>query len=392
MTTLRLFLLAILFVQIASAQSTFKTPSEAYRYALEPGADWNSDFVLKSTEREVRKRSEPLCRNFSVDCQSGEELYWLAKLCKWDGPKAILALERYFATSDPQNGPDARILFVDLELGVTRTWESSWPTLKTILQEDSMTPVESLSETAIEEEAEDNIPLALDWARERYTILLARNKTPKAGTAPIPLQYALNAGCDLVLLENQVGKTSDAEKDLTVINNLQKSTTESIRPWTLQKVTWANLEMTAAPEIPVSKILGSLPSSGIFQPGRVEVISFFFLACSPCMEELPGLEALQKRVDTKDLLVADITTYKANDASSPSHTELERAMESTRSQKAPHVPMVITPDATTAAFGVTGFPTTFVVDKTGKIRWVGHELHYGSDDPVGKLVARLIAE
>jgi len=43
----------------------------------------------------------------------------------------------------------------------------------------------------------------------------------------------------------------------------------------------------------------------------VEVVSFFFLRCAPCIGELSGLDDLQKRYARDKVLVADVTTYKA---------------------------------------------------------------------------------
>ena len=106
----------------------------------------------------------------------------------------------------------------------------------------------------------------------------------------------------------------------------------------------------------VLKMLGrSSPWS--FQPGRVEVISFFFLGCSPCMRELPHLDALQKRYGEKQLLVTDVTTYKINSYLTPStHSNIEASLEKARLEKAPRIGVVITSDETLASYGIRAFP------------------------------------
>jgi thiol-disulfide isomerase/thioredoxin len=123
------------------------------------------------------------------------------------------------------------------------------------------------------------------------------------------------------------------------------------------------------------------------------VISFFFLGCSPCMEELPNLNALQKRYGTKELLVTDVTTYKANSYLTPSTPRnVEASLEKLRLEKAPRIRFVITPDETLSSYGVKAFPVVAVVDKMGRLRYVGNVLDFEADDSVGRFIHRLVEE
>ncbi len=102
--SLRPLWLLLLCAQFSSAQTTFTKPSEAYEYARRPLTEW------KTAIREHRKPATPtirpdivqdrgkaLCPSFSLDSASGEELYWLAKLCEEDNGKATIEVERYLA-------------------------------------------------------------------------------------------------------------------------------------------------------------------------------------------------------------------------------------------------------------------------------------------------------
>jgi len=135
------------------------------------------------------------------------------------------------------------------------------------------------------------------------------------------------------------------------------------------------------------------PSSVLIQPGRVEVISFFFLGCSPCLRELPYLDALQKRYGEKKLLVTDVTTYKVNSyLTPPTHSNIEASLEQARREKAPGIGVVITSDETLVSYDVNAFPVVAIVDKMGRLRHIGRDIDFQDDDPEGELIKKLTEE
>jgi thiol-disulfide isomerase/thioredoxin len=148
--------------------------------------------------------------------------------------------------------------------------------------------------------------------------------------------------------------------------------------------------MHPAPPVTVLKMFGRSSPSGLIHSGRVEVISFFFLGCSNCMRELPDLNDLQKRYGKKKLLVADITTYKMNSYLTPStHSNIEASQENARLKNAPGNGVVMTSDETLASYGVNGFP---VVDKMGRVRYVGRDTNFEDGDSIGLLIHKLVEE
>jgi thiol-disulfide isomerase/thioredoxin len=204
----------------------------------------------------------------------------------------------------------------------------------------------------------------------------------------------LNAGYDLVHRYYLAAETEPAKNTLEEMNSFVRSHPDEAKGWGAEDLHWANLEMHPAPPVTVSRMLGkSLLPSDVIQPGRVAVISFFFLGCSPCMEELPNLNALQKRYGTKELLVTDVTTYKANSYLTPSTPRnVEASLEKLRLEKAPRIRFVITPDETLSSYAVKAFPVVAVVDKMGRLRYVGNVLDFEADDSVGRFIHRLVEE
>ena len=228
--TLRPLWLLLLVGQFSSAQSTFTKPSEAYEYASRPVTEW--DTALQEHRKPITRtrpddvlseRSKVLCPLFALDSASGEELYFLAKLCEPDHAKALLAVSRYLAGSELAHGPDARLLLAALQMRTTGNWEAAWGTIRTILQEDPIPPVEGQIDVAIDDEARDDPQKALEWSKERYAILRRRSIAEKPGVSPVSYSFVLNAGYDLVHRYYLAGETEPAKNTLEEMNSFVKS-------------------------------------------------------------------------------------------------------------------------------------------------------------------------
>jgi thiol-disulfide isomerase/thioredoxin len=398
--TLRPLWLLLLCGQFSSAQSTFTKPSEAYEFARRPLTEWQA--ALRAHKQPatptlpgdiVQRRSRPLCPSFSVESESGEELYWLAKLCLENHDKALLALDRYLAGSELAHGSDARILLAILQFRTTGAREAAWGTIRIILQEDPIEPVQGQIDVVIDDEADTDLAKALEWSKDRYALLLDRSQTEKPGLPPVSSSSVLSAGSELVHLYYLTGEMGQAAKVLDEMNSFVKFHPDDTKSWGAEDLHWANLEMHPAPPVTVLKMLGRSSPSGLIQPGRVAVISFFFLGCSPCMRELPDLNELQKRYGKEKLLVTDVTTYKMNSHLNPStHSNIEAALEKARLKIAPGIGVVMTSDETLASYGVNGFPVVAIVDKMGRLRYVGRDTNFEDDDSIGLLIHKLIEE
>jgi peroxiredoxin len=126
-----------------------------------------------------------------------------------------------------------------------------------------------------------------------------------------------------------------------------------------------------APPTSPSRLLGNPSPSfrrptvqgGEFDSGgtadRVLVVDFFAAYCQPCRRALPALEALHRR--RPDLAVVGVS--------------LDPAVTEARGLVARHrltFPVVHDPTSALAGrFRVTELPASFVVDRSGRIAWVG---------------------
>lgn len=393
------YVLTFLDGQSSLDQPAFTKPSEAYEFARQPLTEWQA--ALRAHKEPatptlpgdiVQQRGKTLCPRFSLDSVSGEELYWLGKLCELDPPKALLAVQRYLQGDRIEHGPDARLLLAILQTRATGNWEAAWATIQTILKEDPIEPVYSQIDAAIEHESSTAPEKALEWSAERYAILQERANTETKGASPSSSSCMLSAGSDLVHRYYLAGKAEQAATILDEMNHFVKSQPKATGIWGTE-VHWANMEMHAAPQITALTVFGGNPGSSVIQPGRVEVLSFFFLGCAPCMRELSELNSVQNRYGKNKLVVSALTTYKLNSyLNPPTHSNIETSVERTRAETAPSVAVVMTTDETLASYGVNGFPVVAIVDKMGRVRYTGLEIGFEDDEPMGQLIHRLVEE
>ncbi len=110
--------------------------------------------------------------------------------------------------------------------------------------------------------------------------------------------------------------------------------------------------------------------------GKVVVLNFWFIACPPCREEMPKLNRLVDSYSGQN--VAFIAF-----ALDPSQ-QLRSFLANTSFK------YTVVPNSTKVAinYGVRGAPTHVVIDKQGKVHWIG----YGALDDPERELARIINE
>lgn len=114
----------------------------------------------------------------------------------------------------------------------------------------------------------------------------------------------------------------------------------------------------AAPAWKVTDIEGRPLDSATFK-GKVVVVDFWATWCPPCVAEVPGYVALHKKLSGEGLVIVGFSL----DAGSEVVKKFMAANGIT-------YPVAVVDEAMVAAFGnFTGIPTTFVIDREGKLRF-----------------------
>lgn len=130
-----------------------------------------------------------------------------------------------------------------------------------------------------------------------------------------------------------------------------------------------------APEFAVSKFLKGEPVKQL-QQGQIYVIEFWATWCGPCIDNIPKLTAMQKKYGNKVVFVGVSVFERDQTKVAPfvkqmgSKMNYRVAMDKVEKNAKPN-------DGHMAknwliAAGQNGIPCAFIVDKEGKIAWIGH--------------------
>jgi len=92
--------------------------------------------------------------------------------------------------------------------------------------------------------------------------------------------------------------------------------------------------------------------------GKVVLLDFWATWCGPCKESIPHLVEIYKAYQQKGLEVIGMNVDKG---------DVSGVHRFVKSMDIPY-PIIITPDKVARNYGVTGLPTTILLDKQGRIR------------------------
>ena len=117
--------------------------------------------------------------------------------------------------------------------------------------------------------------------------------------------------------------------------------------------------------------------------GKVVLLDFWATWCGPCRESIPHLIQLYRTYQDKGFVLIGLSMDKKGDADTVRHF--------VKSMDIPY-PIILTPDDVARNYGVTGIPTTILIDKEGKIQ--GKMVGFNSSiaQQTSARVAELIAE
>jgi len=126
-------------------------------------------------------------------------------------------------------------------------------------------------------------------------------------------------------------------------------------------------------------INGKLYTESDFK-GKVSVINFWATWCPPCVEEIPSLNRLRRKMQAKDFRVISIN-----------YAESAERIKAFMQKVAVDFPVLLDPEGRTAGhWKVVAFPSTFVIDPAGRIRYgVNAAIHWDADEVVDQLNALL---
>jgi len=121
---------------------------------------------------------------------------------------------------------------------------------------------------------------------------------------------------------------------------------------------------TEAPEFALPDLDGKVVKTGDLR-GKVVILDFWATWCPPCRQEVPHFIALQSKYRDQGLAIVGLSLDKGGASVVKPFVEEYNV----------NYMMLIANDETASSYGgITGIPTTFVIDKNGKVvkRFLGY--------------------
>lgn len=131
-----------------------------------------------------------------------------------------------------------------------------------------------------------------------------------------------------------------------------------------------------APEIFVSKWFTADPPQINNLSGRVYLLEFWATWCHSCVESIPDLNKLHDKYAPQGLEIIGL-----------SQDNSESTLANFLKIKNVHY-SIATDNGTVDLCGVTAYPTSILVDHTGKIIWRGHPWSWGLEGKIKKALAK----
>ena len=146
-----------------------------------------------------------------------------------------------------------------------------------------------------------------------------------------------------------------------------------------------SLESATAPELAAGDWINSEPLKLNELRGRVVLVDFWTFGCYNCRNTLPFIKGWHERYRDKGLTVVGVHSPEF---------DYEKEVENLRREVASleiHYPVVSDNDYQTwDAYNVAAWPTIFLLDKQGRIRWM--HVGEGDYDEAERMIQKLLAE
>jgi thiol-disulfide isomerase/thioredoxin len=130
-----------------------------------------------------------------------------------------------------------------------------------------------------------------------------------------------------------------------------------VKPSTASTTTPANANFEAAPQVQFQTLTGDPFTLGQLR-GQVVLLNFWATWCIPCREEIPVLNAMQHELEGKGLKVIGASLEDT----------AEGVAEYQKDVRKFEYQVLVGGDDAKAKFGGTPLPTTYLIDREGRIR------------------------
>ncbi|HEV2800671.1 MAG TPA: TlpA disulfide reductase family protein [Pyrinomonadaceae bacterium] len=149
-----------------------------------------------------------------------------------------------------------------------------------------------------------------------------------------------------------------------------------------------------APEIKVKDWLDQKPATLASLRGRVVLLDFWALWCTPCHAALPHIAEWQEKYEKRGLSVVALTEYRnaVNGRRVRTPQEVSELRNFRRGARLPFGFAVADTTETADAYGVTTIPVAVLIDRRGVVRFLNVGAHDTDIEELHQMIVRLLDE
>ncbi|HZG51458.1 MAG TPA: TlpA disulfide reductase family protein [Pyrinomonadaceae bacterium] len=149
-----------------------------------------------------------------------------------------------------------------------------------------------------------------------------------------------------------------------------------------------------APEIAVKDWIEQKPATLAGLRGRVVLLDFWALWCTPCHAALPHIAGWQEKYEKRGLSVIAFTEYRnaVNGRRVRTPQEVGELRNFKRGARLPFGFAVADTTATADAYGVTTIPVAVLIDRRGIVRFLNVGAHETDIEELHQMIVRLLDE
>lgn len=148
-----------------------------------------------------------------------------------------------------------------------------------------------------------------------------------------------------------------------------------------QGAEFRKLEPMVPPVLETIDLTGSKHDLAAYK-GQVVLINFWASWCPPCRKEMPSMQRLMQKTSGKSFVILAVDSGESRDEAEPFLKEMR-----------PDFPILLDPESEMARrWKVFAMPTSFLIDKQGRIRYVLPGATEWDESDSWRLIQELLAE
>lgn len=156
----------------------------------------------------------------------------------------------------------------------------------------------------------------------------------------------------------------------------------------------AEKQTTSPPEIVAAQWIDQQPTKLADLRGQVVLLDFWAHWCGPCHYVFPKLQRWHESYKDKGLVILGVTNYfgQANGVRATAAEELDYLRDFKKKNRLPYGFVVADSSVNDLNYGISSIPMSFLIDRSGKVRFIAVGANDQEIAALGKMIKELIDE